>query len=547
MGLGKDIAVTFKNFGLLVIHLFFMINLQLLAAIPSAERNVLIVLYNSTHGDSWTDNYGWKSPPLDADGFAMPGSESAWKGITIGSDHVTQINLSSNNLSGSIPAELGALSGLNKLDLGANNLTGAIPPLLGNIGNLLTLSLANNLLTGGIPAQLGNLSNLSTLNLARNKLAGAIPSNLGNLSSLIYLGMNSNCLTGSVPQDLIKLDKPTYIHDLRWNALYTNNPTIESFLSEKQFVGDWKLTQTVTPSGIYASNPTETTITINWNAIDYTGDTGGYRISYATSTGGPFSFYGMTENKSITSMVVSGLTHSTTYYFVVETQTNSHDNNPHNTIVSYKSGAVPGTTAVGLPVELSALSAVYKDGRAMINWTTETELNNLGFILESRDCNGNWSRIASYVTHPELLGQGTIFHPTRYSYTDIRTGIADRQCYRISDVSTDGQVCILDSVTLANIKVPDKIELTAPYPNPFNPSTEITYILSEYNGPVELLVFTISGRQVATLVRQNQSDGIYKTGWNGCDNLGNLSASGMYLIVLKTDKNILVRKVLLMR
>ncbi len=547
MGLGKDITVTFKNFGLLVIHLFFMMNLQLLAAVPTVERNVLIALYNVTHGDSWTDNSGWKSPPLDADGFAMPGSESAWKGITIATDHVTQINLGSNNLSGSIPAELGSLSALSKLDLGGNRLTGYIPAQLGNIGNLLTLSLANNQLSGGIPSQLGNLSNLSTLNLARNKLSGTIPANLGNLSSLIYLGMNSNCLFGSVPQDLMKLDKPTYIHDFRWNALYTNNPTIESFMSEKQFVGDWKLTQTVTPSGIYSSDPTETTITIHWNAIDYTGDTGGYRISYATSAGGPFSFYEMTENKSTISMVVTGLTHSTTYYFVVETQTNSHDNNPLNTIVSYKSGVIQGTTTVGLPVELSALSAVYNDGNVIINWTTETEINNLGFILEGRDCNQNWSKIASYATHTELLGQGTIFHPTRYSYTDSRSGIGDRQSYRISDVSTDGQVCILDSVTLANVKVPDKIELKAPYPNPFNPSTEITYILSEYNGPVELLVFTISGRQVATLVRQNQSDGIYKARWNGCDNVGNISASGMYLIVLKADKNTLVRKVLLMR
>jgi hypothetical protein len=51
--------------------------------IPAAERNALIALYNSTDGDNWTNNNGWKDPPLDLDDFAMPGTEGNWYGITL--------------------------------------------------------------------------------------------------------------------------------------------------------------------------------------------------------------------------------------------------------------------------------------------------------------------------------------------------------------------------------------------------------------------------------------------------------------------------------
>jgi hypothetical protein len=82
------------------------------AAIPAIEREALIALYNSTDGDNWTNNSGWKEPPLDSDGFAMPGTENTWYGITIYSGRVKRVGLSSNQLSGRIPPELGNLTSL---------------------------------------------------------------------------------------------------------------------------------------------------------------------------------------------------------------------------------------------------------------------------------------------------------------------------------------------------------------------------------------------------------------------------------------------------
>ncbi|HLP47610.1 MAG TPA: hypothetical protein VK469_16810, partial [Candidatus Kapabacteria bacterium] len=77
-----------KIFPILIIVLFLCVSNFIQGAIPALERAALIALYNSTNGDGWTNNSGWKTPPLDTDGFAMPGTENTWYGVYIVSDHV---------------------------------------------------------------------------------------------------------------------------------------------------------------------------------------------------------------------------------------------------------------------------------------------------------------------------------------------------------------------------------------------------------------------------------------------------------------------------
>lgn len=80
----------------LVVSLFlisFLFSGFTYGAIPASERATLIALYNSTNGDNWTDNSGWKTPPLDTDGFAMPGTEGSWYGITVQNGHITAISM----------------------------------------------------------------------------------------------------------------------------------------------------------------------------------------------------------------------------------------------------------------------------------------------------------------------------------------------------------------------------------------------------------------------------------------------------------------------
>ena len=213
--------------GLLVVS---AASIPLQAAIPAEERAALIALYNATNGDDWTDNSGWKTPPLHTDGFSMPGTEDSWYGIELLNDHVDEFGMAFNNLSGNIPPELGSLSNLTWFDMSSNQLSGGIPPELGNLSNLDLLSLAENQLSSCIPPELGNLSNLFSLCLGDNQLSGSIPQELGNLSNLHYvLDLSTNQLSGCIPSSLINLSALCWIN-IRHNCLYTNDPHLRTRL-----------------------------------------------------------------------------------------------------------------------------------------------------------------------------------------------------------------------------------------------------------------------------------------------------------------------------
>ncbi|KAJ0228668.1 Leucine-rich repeat-containing protein [Hirschfeldia incana] len=85
------------------------------------------------------------------------------------------LDLSENELSGNIPAELGALMELQALNLSHNKLSGVIPKSFSGPENVESLDLSSNWLQGQIPSQLAELSSLAVFNVSFNNLSGAIP------------------------------------------------------------------------------------------------------------------------------------------------------------------------------------------------------------------------------------------------------------------------------------------------------------------------------------------------------------------------------------
>uniref|UniRef100_A0A2N9GBQ4 non-specific serine/threonine protein kinase n=1 Tax=Fagus sylvatica TaxID=28930 RepID=A0A2N9GBQ4_FAGSY len=112
------------------------------------------------------------------------------------------LRLSENRLNGSIPLEVGRLKSLNILSLHANDLHGCIPYSVGNLSNLASLYLRNNQLSGSIPSNIGNLSNLVEFDMKNNSLIGPIPSSIGSLEKLELLHMFENQLSGSIPPEI---------------------------------------------------------------------------------------------------------------------------------------------------------------------------------------------------------------------------------------------------------------------------------------------------------------------------------------------------------
>jgi len=84
------------------------------------------------------------------------------------------------------------------------------------------------------------------------------------------------------------------------------------------------------------------------------------------------------------------------------------------------------------------------------------------------------------------------------------------------------------------------------YPNPFNPSTSIQYVVPR-TGSVKLVVFDISGRQVATLVEGTKAAGMYTAEWNGRSKDGIQAASGVYFYRLDAAGFAATKKMLMLK
>ena len=251
-----------------------------MSEIPQAECEALVAFYNHTNGPYWSRSSGWLTT-------ATPCS---WYGVMCRDGHVTGLELFTNQLSGSIPSELGDLSHLTYLGLASNDLSGPIPPELGKLGNLNMLILNDNQLTGEIPVELGDLANLAHLRLFNNQLSGNIPGELGNLTSLTDLVLHRNQLSGGIPPELSNLASLRVLYlsynqlsgeipssilnlvnlgrygvDLGYNMLKATDPAVVAFLDEEDH--DWAQTQTVPPMDVHVTAMSSTAVDLAWRPI----------------------------------------------------------------------------------------------------------------------------------------------------------------------------------------------------------------------------------------------------------------------------------------
>jgi len=162
-----------------------------------SDSMFLVDLYNATGGPTtWVTPWGLTDPV------------ATWPGLTFESGYLTEIDLSSNGLTGQLPDgflsdTIPLLDSLRYLSLFDNQLSGPLPESYGGITTLEYLDLGKNQFVGPVPASYGNLVRLNTLNLSYNQIT-SLPPELGNLINLESFLVHVNQIP-SIPATLQNL------------------------------------------------------------------------------------------------------------------------------------------------------------------------------------------------------------------------------------------------------------------------------------------------------------------------------------------------------
>lgn len=266
----------------------------------------------------------------------------------------------------------------------------------------------------------------------------------------------------------------------------------------------------------------------------------GLKITWAPSTDPDFSHFvlsrGMSENDPVP--VLLATLAGTSY--VDDTWT------PQNNTCYYTLSAVDRSGNVGLcsqlaPSEnvatlLESFSLKIAGSRVELEWRLSACDENMEFVvLRAKELGG---------TFGELPAAGLTRDGLGFVYRDSGCEPGTSYLYRVE--CTNGAETTTLFETERIMTPPKSLALHQNSPNPFNPSTTISYYLPE-RMQVRLDVYDVSGRLVARLVEEEQTPGDKVVRWDGRGIRGERVSSGVYYYRLQAGKDVISRTMVLLR
>lgn len=182
-----------------------------------------------------------------------------------------------------------------------------------------------------------------------------------------------------------------------------------------------------------------------------------------------------------------------------------------------------------IPVELIGFTANVISNNVSLTWATATETSNHGFEVY-RD----GSKIAF------VEGNGTTTEAKSYSYSDNNVANGT-YVYELRQIDFNGTVNNSASAEVVVNYTPEGYALFTNYPNPFNPSTTISYQIP-VSGYVTLKIFDVIGNEVATLVNEVQGAGMHTFSFDA-----STLTSGVYFYTIKSGTFSATKKLVLMK
>nr|HQV34537.1 T9SS type A sorting domain-containing protein [Calditrichia bacterium] len=147
-------------------------------------------------------------------------------------------------------------------------------------------------------------------------------------------------------------------------------------------------------------------------------------------------------------------------------------------------------------------------------------------------------------------GSGNVYHSNHWRLKNVQDSVlywsvqAVDNTFAGSVFANAGQFVL--GTADAGLPAPPDFHLAQNYPNPFNPATTIAFDLPAAQR-VEISVYDISGRRVATLLDGLRNAGRHTLRWNGKDDNGKSMPSGVYFYRISTPGHQAAKKMILLK
>ena len=248
------------------------------------------------------------------------------------------------------------------------------------------------------------------------------------------------------------------------------------------------------------------------------------------------------------SVPVTGLSQLTSYWFRV------YEYNGAGVTTVYMISTAANNPIEGdqtLPVELSSFTAILtSDFFVRLHWITQSETEVRGFYIYRGTANdvGSAVKVSPLIEASNTSGQHS------YEFIDTELTNPGTYYYWLNVQDLDGGESYHGPTTVYYDNdashgapgIPLVSGFSSIYPNPFNPSTTIAYGLNK-NADVSFIIYNSRGQIVRNISEGQKAAGNWKLTWDGLDDNGNTSSTGVYYIKMNAGKDSFIKKAVLLK
>jgi hypothetical protein len=225
-----------------------------------------------------------------------------------------------------------------------------------------------------------------------------------------------------------------------------------------------------------------------------------------------------------------------------------------NNVSAFSEWTIGSIDEEPLPVTLNSFTAIFAGTSSVLQWITQSESNNSGWNIYRSEYEAFSSSIK--INEEMINGAGTTGEMTEYNFVDESEFQFGKTYYYWLESVDYANITHLYGPVIVQIpeeqittpEIPLSYGLYANYPNPFNPSTQISFALNK-TAHVNLTVYDVKGRIIRSILSAEMTlaEQVIRVTWDGKDETGKEVGSGVYFYRLKAGSKDYIRKMLLIK